>query len=289
LIKPRLFLPGTLRDDLESVISRISQITGMLRRQQCDIELVSRVCNLVDEMIGMNPVLRDRVKMYDIMEVLPSFLGGLDHPCQYDPSWTLDHPIKDLDFIVRLLDLDDEDFIEVKYSWAFDQEGSSSAVSQIREMMKLVFTTFRSLEVGDVSHGIEGSLVYEEDDLTTIDVADYIKRQRELTAIKTSLGLATLDELISSVVSSMRFHNLLLRDTQTDVNPLIRLRNRHEFLVSKARDLPVPDRVFEIEDLGRIKKRFSSSFRGRVTLKSDFLFNLGLENLPSLSVPISLS
>jgi len=287
IIKPRLFLPGELRDDLESVVSRIRQITGMLKYQSNDLDFVHRVASIVDEMILMNPVIKDRCKKYGIVENLPSFLGGLDHPAQYDNSWFLDYAPEDLDYIVRLSTCTDLEFLDVKYSWAFEDVTNTDEIPLIREVMVRIYNFFTGLEEGDPSMGIEPLLVYPEDSL--IDKSQYsgfAAKQRALNSIKSSQGLHTLDEIISGVVSSLRFKLLLYGEESKTINPMIKLRNRREFLNSKAREFPSSGAVFNPEMLRSLHWRFRTSFRGRVTEKSQFLHVLGLDNLPSLSVPV---
>jgi len=288
IIKPRLFLPGELRGDLESVVSRIRQISGMVKYQRNDIDLVHNVSHIVDEMIQLNPVLRDRCSRYGIIDCLPSFLGGLDHPRQYEIGWHLDYAVEEFDYIVKLSGCTEQEFLDVKYSWAFEEIADSAEVPLIREVMIRIYQYFISLERGDPLDGIEPLLVYPEDSLPVeCQNSGFAARSRALNAYKSNQGLHSLDDIISSVLSSLRFKLLLNGEVTEKLNPLIKLRNRREFLISKAREIPSNGTAFSPDMLSNLRWRFSTSFQGLVTEKSQFLLVLGLDNLPSLSVPVS--
>jgi len=287
MIKPRLFLPGVLRDDLESVLSRISQITGMLKYQWKNLDLIYRVSNLVDDMIALNPVLSDRCWKYGLIKSLPSALGGLDHPIQLDPSWFLDFDQGELDFLVRLSSCTEQEFLLVKYSWAFDEDYLDDDSKFIRETMVLLYKSFNLLEKGDIELGILPLQTYNESELmANSQITGHCAQQRDLNKIKASMGMASLDDIISSVVSSLRFKLRLHGDDMEKTNPMIRLRNRHEFLVSKSKELPDSGGTFEPWMVANISWRLKDTYKNICTQKTEFLQVLGLNNLPMLSIPV---
>ena len=109
---------------------------------------------------------------------------------------------------------------------------------------------------------------------------------QELESIKQQLGMANLDDVAATVCSGLRLRQQVDSAEIPDQNPLIRLRNRREFLMSKTAGLDGSGHDFSWSDLKTLRWRLQSSFRGECVVLDSFLDLLDLEDLPSLSVSI---
>lgn len=285
ILKPRLFLPGST-DGLESILSRIRQITSLLRYQSEDCDFVYSVSDEVDHMIDSIPALRDRIRKYGIPLSLPAFLGGLDHPIQHAPDGYDSLTDDDRDYVCRLHSCSEEEFLEVKYHWVLEDQDSSER-DESRELLRFIYHSFLGLCEGEDGQDILPLHLYNEDLL--IDRSQFVGRASyslELEKRKRSFDLATLDDIISSVFSAHRFLGVLNEEPATEIHPMRVLRNRREFLISRTSSFAASEAVFCPEMVRELRFRFMTSYKNKVTQKRVFLEVLGLDNLPSLSIPI---
>lgn len=277
-IKPRLFLPLS-SEGLDSIISRIRQISGTLRYSSTDIDRVYNTCDAVDVLLNTHPVLRDRIERYGITKCLPGFLGGLDHPSQFLPEVEDFIPEVDKEYIRILSTCTEEEFLNVKYHWVFEDltEGTANAV---RITMRKIYTYFLSLEDCSAVDGIIPLQTYLESDIVDrSQFVGYANYSRELARVKSDFGLADLDDIISSYFSAYRFKLTLHGEVVPESNPMIKLRNRRQFLISQSKSIPDFPGDFTWGQVSSLSWRFRTSFKGKVTQKAEFLESLGLDEI----------
>jgi hypothetical protein len=286
-IKPRLY-SFTSPDGISPILSHISQITRSLEYIG-DEDYVQRVCDVVDTIIQENRPIRERVERYNLVPSFPPDLGGLDHPLRLLSGMETDVPLGDRAMVMRLLSCSKEELWEIKYSWASDDLPDDEDAAEIRSILTYVYRTFISLPLGDVD---EDEIIelhrYPEDMLVSREeFPSYNTYREELGSIKLQLGLANLDEIATVVANGLRLRQQVDSPERGDQNPLIRLRNRREFLISKSRDLRGDGHDFSWSDLKSLRWRLQSSFGGECIVIDSFLDMLDLLDLPSLSVPIT--
>ena len=265
-IKPRLLRPMDA-DGAESIISRIRQI-GNSCRYLHDQAVLERICDCVDLMISSSPMIRDRIKRYQLVPSLPAEFGGLGHPERYLDGSELDIPIEDRNALVRIATCSNEQLFEIKYSWALEDLEERDA-DEMREILLHIYPERCLLE----RQGFPGATEYF----------------RELDRVKRDMGFASMDDLVSHVSSAVRLQMELEDPSDVVANPMVKLRNRREFLISKTADLVGDGHGFTWHTASQASFRMNSTFRGTVVLKDDFLETVGLQDLPSLSIPIGLS
>jgi hypothetical protein len=287
-LKPRLFSPES-SDGLQSVLSRIRQITSNLRYQSDDQDLVHRVSYCVDLMISSNPVIFDRIRRYELVPSFPEFMGGLDHPSSLEDDIQFDIPDVDRSTVVYLKTCSDDELFDIKYHWITSDMRDDESSEALRKILLRVVRLFS--ELTESLSGSAEPLTYIKES-TLADRSDYVgwaEYHRDLRSIKRNLGLGSLDEIIEAVSNGYRLQLMLHGDTKGDQNPMIRLRNRREFLISKARDSLADPHAFMWKDLRSVSNRLNLSFGGRITVIEDFLEVLGLDELPNLTCPVQLS
>jgi hypothetical protein len=290
-LKPRLFNPFTRESGLNSILSRIRQISSSLRFQSQDQELVERTCACVDLMINMNTVIRDRIERYNLVPAFPEFMGGLDHPSSYLEDIQFDIPDEDRSTVVYLKSVDEETLFDIKYHFISEDIDDDDGAQELRSILRRVLDLFRELPHGSDEDGsYEPLMVYDESKI--VERSDYIgwaEYHRDLRAVKQRLGLVNLDEIIETISNAYRLQLLLHDADNRQANPMIRLRNRRQFLISRAADQGADPHDFMWSDLKSVSWRLSRSFRGLVTPLIDFLEVTGLESLPLMSCPVQLS
>lgn len=286
--KPRLFRPMD-SDGADSIISRIRQI-GNICRYIRDERVIERLCDCVDLMIHSHKMIRDRINRYQLVPSFPPELGGLNHPLRYLSGMEVDVPLEDRAMVVSLLGCNDDDFFSIKYSWA-EEDLSENNARAMRETLQHVFRVFNSLEEGDSADGDFLPLtLYDESEL--IDRRLYVGHaaySRELQAFKASSNLANLDEIVVKVSAGLKFLLNMHESDDSSLNPMIKLRNRRELLISKTREMTGDGHVFTWTHLQSVHFRFQASFKGKCVILDSFLETVGLDNLPSLSIPFLLS
>jgi hypothetical protein len=286
-IKPRLY-SFTSKDGISPILSHISQITRSLEYIG-DEAYIQRVCDVVDIIIASNRPIRERVERYNLVVSFPPDLGGLDHPLRLLDGMEPDVPLGDRAMVMRLLSCTKEELWEVKYSWASDDLPDDEDAAEIRSILTYVYRTFISLPLGDED---EDELIelhrYPEDMLLDRgEFPSFNTYREELGSIKQQLGLANLDEIATTVANGLRLRQQVDSPELGDQNPLVRLRNRRELLMSKVRDLPGDGHDFSWSDLKSLRWRLQSSFGGQCVIIDSFLDLLDLLDLPSLSVPVT--
>jgi hypothetical protein len=284
-IKPRLYTHTSI-DGVDPILSHIRQITGSLRYVKNE-DYILRVCDVVDTIISSNHHISDRVKKYKLVLPFPPEFGGLDHPIQLIDGLEIDIPLEDRAMIRKLLTCNLEELWEIKYSWISEDLDNDDA-QEIRDILRRVFSVFSSLEQGTL--GDDNTIIdftrYSEDILVNRDMyPSYNTYKQELIAVKSDLGLATLDEIAQSVANGLRMEFQLENSDSSPLNPLIKLRNRREFLMSKTAGLDGDGHSFVWSDLKSLRWRLQSSFQGSVVIRDSFLDLLDLHDLPSFSVP----
>jgi hypothetical protein len=284
-IKPRLF-NITSQDGISSILSHISQITSSIRYLR-DEELTERACDIVDTMIICSRVIHERVIRYNIVPGFPSWLGGLDHPiCCLDGTEHL-IPEEDRSLVRKLLTCDLEDMFIFKYSWAFDDLPQDNDAAEIRRILKYVYNIFVTLPEGSMDDPEFQELhTYPEEELVPRELfPSYNSYREELACVKNDLGLVNLDDLVSLITSALKLRIQL--DSSSDdeeVNPMIILRRRREFLISGTQTMEADPHEFTWSDIHSLDWRMKISYRGRVVSKDAFLLLVELDDLPSLSV-----
>jgi hypothetical protein len=285
-VKPRLYAH---RDPagISPVLSRISQISGSLK-YITDESYIERVCDVVDAMIASNHTIRDRVNRYKLVIGFPPWLGGLDHPIRYLSGMEATIPLEDRVMVKRLLSCSLEEIFMLKYSWADEDLPEDEDSAEIRDSLLRVYRFFVSLPNGDVSDPeIVDLHTYDEEVLLDRrEFSSFNTYRDELTSVKKRLGLVSLDDLTEFVANGLRFRQRIDGASVPEVNPLIRLRNRREFLISKAPDTGSDGHDFVWSDIQLLHWRLLTSFRGKFVIRDSFLDVLDLLDLPSLSVPI---
>jgi len=223
---------------------------------------------------------------------MPAFLGGLDHPIQFEPGYFERLPQSIRNLITTIWGCSDEDFVMVKYSWAYDDITTETKQNAIRSGMLHIFDWYNDLEEGKL--GADGKYLplntYKESDLLRrADYPSYSSYSLELERRKNSLGMDTLDGIIKQYVSSARFEMTLAEEFDEEVNPLIKLRNRRDFLISKFEhvDSDVTEYTpFMVHD---IIWRHKISFGETLVIKDSFLDVIGYNDQASLSLPHNLT
>lgn len=289
-IKPRLFNPTSREKGLNAILSRIRQISSSLRFQSGNQDLVERLVRCANLMINHNLVIADRIDRYSLVPAFPEFMGGLDHPSSYLDDIQFDIPLVDRSTVVYLKTCDDDTLFDIKYHWISEEVDDNESSEELRRILRSILDIFRNLAPGDPSLPYEGLRSYPEDRI--LDRKDYIgwaEYYRDLRAEKQRLGLFNLDEIIEVVSNAFRLQLMLHDDVTQETNPMIRLRNRREFLISRARDQGADGHDFMWSDLKSLSWRLQKSFQGTVTLLVDVLEICGLDSLPLLSCPVRLS
>lgn len=285
-IKPRLYTSRT-NEGISPILSHISQITSTLKYVR-DEDYINRVCDVVDMIIESCPTIRERLARYNLVAGFPPWLGGLDHPIQLIEGTEVDIPLEDRSMVMRLMACNLEELWDIKYSWVTDDLPSDEDAREIREIMIYLFRVFQSLPEGDHSSTeVEDLHLYTEDMLLEREMfPSYNTYVEELRSIKQQLGLANLDELAEDVARGLRLRQRLDGAHIRNVNPMITLRNRREFLISRTSHLEADGHDFVWSVIQRLHWRYTSSFRGKCVKRDSFLDLLDLLDLPSLSVPI---
>jgi hypothetical protein len=283
-IKPRLYSHRD-KEGVAPILSHISQITGQLRYVDDD-DYISRVCDVVDVIIHSNVQIWERVHRYNLVPAFPPWLGGLDHPHQLMEGLEVDIPLVDRELVRKLLLCDLEELWSIKYSWATDDLPEDEDAREIRETLIRVFNVFQELPVGnDEDNEIIDLHTYSEDMLLDQGLfPSYNTYRSELVLVKQQLGLANLDEIAEIVANGLRFLQSTENDAVLSMNPLIRLRNRREFLLSRTRGLDADGHEFMWSDIKSLNWRLTSSFRGKFVICDTFLDLLDLKDLPSLLI-----
>jgi hypothetical protein len=289
-LKPRLFNPCSSEVGISPILSRIRQISSSLRFQAQDQGLVERTSRCVDLMIGHNRAISDRIRRYELVPSFPEFMGGLDHPSSFLDDIQFDIPDVDRATVVFLRDCDDDTLFDIKYHWISEELPDDDSSDELRRILRQVLDVFKTLYPGDLDGSYEPLRSYPENSI--LDRSEYIgwaEFYRDLRAEKQRLGLYNLDEIIETVSNAFRLQLLLHDDRHPQSNPMIRLRNRREFLISRARDSESDCHDFMWSDLKSLSWKLQRSFSGTVTPLIDVLEVCGLENLPILSCPVQLS
>jgi hypothetical protein len=200
----------------------------------------------------------------------------------------VDIPIEDRAMVRRLLTCSLEEFFTIKYSWADEDLPDEEDAREVRETLLRVYRTFRDLPVGtDDDDMIIDLHLYDEDMFVDRNsFPSFNTYKDELQEVKRDLGLADLDEICEIVANGLRFRQLISGAGVVEVNPLIKLRNRRELLISRVSELDGDGHDFSWSDIKSLRWRLQSSFRGKLVLKDSFLDLLDLLDLPSLFVPI---
>jgi hypothetical protein len=286
-IKPRLY-SFTSSDGVGPILSHISQITGSLQYVQDDM-YVQRVCDVVDVIIESNKPIKERILRYNLVPAFPPDFGGLDHPLRLLDGMEVDVPLQDRAMIMRLLSCNREELWEIKYSWVSEDITDNDDAAEIRSILTYVYRTFISLPEGNVdADEIIELHRYPEDMLADRGhFPSYNTYRDELRSIKQSLGLANLDEIATTVANGLRLRQQVDSPDVGDQNPLIRLRNRREFLMSRTQDLVGDGHDFSWQSLKSLRWRLQSSFGDQCVEINSFLDLLDLMDLPSLSVPVT--
>jgi hypothetical protein len=242
-------------------------------------------------MIEHNPVIRDRIERYQLVPSFPEFMGGLDHPDSLLSDIQFNIPDLDRKTAVMLRDCDESFLFDVKYQWISEMVSDDSSSQLIRDALRRALNIFQELTPGDDGVGsYEPLLTYTEAKI--VNRSDYVgwaEYHRDLRSVKESLGLFNLDEIILKISNAYRLLLMLHDDSTAEINPLIKLRNRRQFLISKTSESDADPHEFMWKDLRTIQWRLQKSFQGRVTLIDDFLDILGLDDLPLISCPVRLS
>lgn len=284
-LKPRLFSindpGGTI-----TILSHISQISSTVSYWD-DREMISRVCDAVDTLILFNRPIYERVRKYQLVPEFPSWLGGLDHPGRYLDGTEPDVPVEDRAMVIKLLTCPMDKLFEVKYSWASDDLPDEESAREIREVLKYIYRVFCALEEGSMDDEFLMELhTYPESKLVPRDAyVSHNTYRKDLDQVKMSLGLVNLDDIVKHVSAALRFGQCLDDIASTpETNPMVRLRNRREFLLSGSKDLVGDPDLFRWSDIKSLDWRLKSAFQDKVVLKDPFLELLDLHDLPSLSL-----
>jgi hypothetical protein len=222
-------------------------------------------------MISSNPVIFDRIRRYELVPSFPEFMGGLDHPSSLEDDIQFDIPDVDRSTVVYLKTCSDDELFDIKYHWITSDMRDDESSEALRKILLRVVRLFS--ELTESLSGSAEPLTYIKES-TLADRSDYVgwaEYHRDLRSIKRNLGLGSLDEIIEAVSNGYRLQLMLHGDTKGDQNPMIRLRNRREFLISKARDSLADPHAFMWKDLRSVSSRLNLSFGGRVTVIEDFL------------------
>lgn len=284
-IKPRLFKPLD-SSGISSVLSRIARL-GNTCKYLRDPSQISRVSDAVDFMIESCPVIRDRVNRYRLVPSFPPALGGLGHPSRFLEGTEIDVPSVDRAVAVRISLCSDEELFKIKYSWAYEDLDDENA-DLVRSILSRVYDAYANLPSGlDSDVVLHPYHTYTDEKILPRGIypshSCYI---RDLSLRKKELGLASLDDIVVHVSSSVRLRLELDQTTTEELNPLVKLRRRREFLISRTADLVGDEHDFSWHTLNIVSYRFQASFQGTNVLMEEFLDLLDLTDLPSLSIPV---
>jgi hypothetical protein len=196
-------------------------------------------------------------------------------------------PEEDRSLVRKLLTCDLEDMFILKYSWAFDDLPQDNDAAEIRRILKYVYNIFVTLPEGSMDDPEFQELhTYPEEELVPRELfPSYNSYREELACVKNDLGLVNLDDLVSLITSGLKLRIQL--DSSSDdeeVNPMIILRRRREFLISGTQTMEADPHEFTWSDIHSLDWRMKISYRGRVVSKDAFLLLVELDDLPSLSV-----
>jgi hypothetical protein len=258
-----------------------------LRYQQRDQELVERTAVCADIIIKHNPIIRDRIDRYCLVPEFPEFLGGLDHPRSLLDGIQFDIPDVDRRIVVYLRDCSDDVLFDIKYHYISEEIDDESSQA-LRDILKNVVELFCQLP-----HQEDGTIVPLNtlDDNKLLDRSLYIgwaEYYRDIAREKIEQGLGSLDDIIGIIVNGFNLRYQLHGHRKSDQNPMIRLRNRREFLIARLPE-EVEPHDFMWSDLRSVSTRISRCFQGRITPVRELLEVLGLDGLPMLTCPVTLS
>jgi hypothetical protein len=287
-IKPRLYKPLDT-NGIGSILSRINRI-GNTCKYLHDENQILRICETVDFMIESCPVIRDRTRRYNLVPAFPPAFGGLGHPIRFISGFEFDIPLEDRASLVRLAFCSDEQFFNIKYSWALENLQNEDA-QYLRSVITRMYHLYCSLPEGlSTDVYIHSMHTYTDEIILSKEGApSFSAYQRDLALVKRELGLASLDDMIIHVSSAMRLRLELEEAGEQELNPMIQLRNRREFLISKTQGLPGEGHDFSWRTLELVSYRSQSSYHGTNVLMEDFLDMLDLSDLTSLSIPVNLT